>query len=83
MDAWAAFGYGTETASAGAEIAEDHEGRGTTVEAFVNVRAAGGLADRVEVERAETGLEAVQRFKMRAGAAGPFRQTGSGGLDLD
>jgi hypothetical protein len=42
-----AFGHGTESAAAGAEIAEDHESGRAAAEAFVKIGTARRLADRV------------------------------------
>src|ERR671917_1928242 len=43
---------GAEAAGAGADVAQDHEGRRTVVPALTDVRAAGLLADRVQPEAA-------------------------------
>src|SRR5215212_4927969 len=43
---------GAEAAGAGADVAQDHEGRGAVVPALADVRAARLLADGVEVEAA-------------------------------
>ena len=42
-----------EAAAAGADVAEDHEGRGAALPALADVRAVRLLADRVEVLRAD------------------------------
>lgn len=44
------FLNGAETAAAGADVAEDHEGGGAVVPAFADVGAGGGFANGVELE---------------------------------
>ena len=85
------FGDGAEAAAASAEVAEDHEGRLAAVEALVDVGAAGGFADGVEVEAAQVALEGGDGLEMGGGFAQPGGQaaakggaTGRGGVvDLD
>ena len=50
---------GAEAAGAGARVAEDHDRGGALVPALPDVRAAGLLADRVEVQAAEQALQVV------------------------
>ena len=50
---------GAEAAGPGAGVAEDHDRRGALVPALPDVRAAGLLADRVEVQAAQQALEVV------------------------
>ena len=52
-----AGGDRAEAAPARARVAEEHHGRGALAPALAHVRAAGFLADRVQVEAAERGLE--------------------------
>ena len=59
MDSRISFGHGTKAATAGAEVAEDHESGGSPVETFVNIGAAGRLANGVEIEGPEFGLQFV------------------------
>ena len=53
------------------------------MEAFVDVGAAGGFADGVEVERAQSGFELVEGFEMGVGTARPFGEARARGVDLD
>jgi hypothetical protein len=55
----AAFGDGAESAAAGAQVAEHHEGGGFVVPALADVGAVGAFADGVERERAGKGFKAV------------------------
>ena len=55
----AAFGDGAESAAAGAEVAEHHEGGGVVVPALADVGALRGFADGVEVEGARQLFEVV------------------------
>jgi hypothetical protein len=71
-----AFGNGTESTAARAEIAENHESRGAAVETFVHIGAAGRFADGVEIQAAEPGLERVYLLEMSRSLAQPFRKTG-------
>src|SRR6202012_1158195 len=59
-----------------AEIAQNHKRGSAAVEAFVDIRAARRFADSMQIQRAQTGFETVQRFEMRGAAARPFRQAG-------
>ena len=54
-----ALGHGAETAAAGTGIAQHHEGRGALVPALADVRAVGGLAYRMQVERPRKTLQLV------------------------
>jgi hypothetical protein len=47
-----AFWHGTKTASPGAKIPENHEGRCAPVEAVVNIRTPGRFAHRVQIQGA-------------------------------
>jgi len=82
----AAFGDGAESAPAGAEVAEQHEGGGFVMPALADIRALGAFADRVQAEGA---CEALERVVVLAdGSAGlePFRlgsRDAASGLDLD
>ena len=58
----AALGHGAESAAAGAEVAEHHEGGGFVVPALADVGAMSALADGVEAERAGEALEVVVVF---------------------
>src|ERR1700688_2212107 len=49
---WAAFGYGAESAAAGANIAQKHEGCGLVIPAFADVGTLGRLAYGVKSESA-------------------------------
>lgn len=73
---------GAEAAAARAEVAEDHEGGGATVKAFMNVGAAGRFADGVEVFLAEFAFEFADGFEVRLGLAEPEGEAGPGSLDL-
>ena len=50
------FRDGAEAAAARAKIAQNHKGRGSAMEALVNIRAAGGFADSVETPLPEFGF---------------------------
>jgi hypothetical protein len=52
-----AGGDSTETAGAGANVAENHESGGAMLPAFPHVGAARGFADGVEIEGAHGALE--------------------------
>src|SRR5690606_29932306 len=54
---WAAMGHVAERAAPGADLAQDHEGRGAVAEAFVDVRAAGFLAHGDQAVGAQLFLE--------------------------
>ena len=51
--------HGAEAAGPGARVAEDHDRRGALVPALPDIRAAGLLADRVEVQAAQEPLQVV------------------------
>ena len=72
---WGAFGNGTESTAARAQIAEDHESRRAAAEAFVKIGAARGFADRVQIQAANFGLQSMYCWKVRGAFAQPFRQT--------
>ena len=59
VDSRISFGHGTKAAAARAEVAEDHESGGATVEAFVNIGAPGRLANCVEIKGPEFGLQFI------------------------
>ena len=65
------LGDGTKAAAARAEVAENHEGGRAAIEAFVDVGAAGGFADRMEVETPEIGFEMGDGFEMGLAVAQP------------
>jgi hypothetical protein len=65
----AALGDGTEGATPGTDVAEDHEGSCAAVEALVDIGAAGGLADGVEVVAAEFVLEGLNGVEVSPGLA--------------
>ncbi len=50
---WRTLLHGAETAAAGADVAEDHEGGGAAIPAFTDVWAGGTFADGVEMEVAD------------------------------
>ena len=82
----AALGDGAESAAAGAEVAEHHEGGGFVVPALADVGALGGFADGVEVEGAGQLLEVVVVFAHgRAGVEplGLGERAARGEVDLD
>ena len=68
-----AVGHVAEGAAAGAEVAEDHEGRGAVTEALAQVRALGLLAHRRQTLLAQQGLTGVT-----AGPTGALARIQSG-----
>jgi hypothetical protein len=75
-----------ERAAAGADVAEDHEGRRAAAEAFADVRAGGFLADGVQLLFAQHGLDFAEAPGAVAGFdANPlgFAQRGVDRDDLD
>jgi hypothetical protein len=60
-----------EGAATGADVAHDHEGRGTTGEALAEVRAGGFLADAVQLVLAQQLLDAVDFRRDRNAHANP------------
>ena len=78
-----AFGHGTKAATAGAQVSEDHERRRAAMKAFVHVRAARRLADRVQAARAQLRFQGLDGSKMGFSLAQPRRQSGTGRVDLD
>jgi hypothetical protein len=69
--AGAAFGNGAETASACADVAEQHEGRGLVVPALADVGALRGFADGVQAEAPGKFLELVKVLADRSFGAQP------------
>ncbi len=55
----AAFGHGTKTAAARAQVAEHHEGGGFVVPALADVGAVGAFANGMQIEGARQPLEVV------------------------
>ena len=64
----AALGHGAESAAAGAQVAQHHEGRGLVVPALADVGAMGALADRMQVQRTGQPLQVVVILAHRARA---------------
>ena len=83
MDAWIAFGDGAEATAARAQVSQNHERGGAAMEAFVDVRAARGFTDGVQIQRTQSGFKPVQGFEMSRGFARPFGQARTRGLKLD
>jgi len=63
----------TKTASACANVSEDHERSRAMLPAFSHVGAAGGFADRMEIERPHDALEIVIFFATEEFDAKPVR----------
>jgi hypothetical protein len=74
-----------ERAAAGADVAEDHEGRGAVIEALSQVRAHGLFADGREISLAQQPLDAADARPDRRLGANPRRlaQRLADRLDLD
>ncbi len=68
-----ALGDGAETAAAGADVAEQHEGGGLVVPAFADVRALGGFANRVQSEATCQLFELVKVLTSRGFGPQPGR----------
>ena len=71
--------HGAEAAGARARVAEDHDRRRALVPALADVRAAGLLADGVEVQAAEQALEVVVVLAGRHPGADPVGMAAEGG----
>ncbi len=69
----------TEPARPGAGVAKDHDRGGALVPALPDVRAAGLLADRVEVQAAEHALQVVVVLARRHPRPDPVRVAAEGG----
>src|SRR4029077_9669343 len=67
-----------EAACPGARVAEDHDRRGALVPALPDVRAAGLLADGVEVQTAQQALQVVVVLARRDAGADPVRVSPEG-----
>ena len=82
----ASFGHGAESAAAGAEIAQHHEGGGPVTPALADVGAVSGLADGVQIQVAGQLLEIVVVIANRSAGLQPVG-LGDGALgrevDLD
>src|SRR5229473_5413844 len=66
--------HGAESASACADVPQNHEGRGAVLPALAHVGAARALADRVQIERAHDALQilvALATEKLDAQPIGP------------
>ena len=61
------------------QIPQDHEGGGAAMEALVDIRAARRLADRMQIQPAQIGFQAMERFEMRAGLRAHSGRRGRGG----
>ena len=70
---------GAEAAGAGADVAQNHEGGGSVFPALAHVGAAGGFADRVQVERAHDALELLVPFAPKEADTEPVRAGVRGG----
>jgi hypothetical protein len=68
-----AVGDVAERTAAGADLAEDHEGRGAVAEALMDVRAAGFLAHGHQAVLAQLGLELGDRIARGDAHADPRR----------
>ena len=82
----AAFRYGAEAAAPGAQIAQQHEGRGAMVPALADVGTMRRLADGVQLQVARQGLEIVIVLAHGRARLQPFRfgrRTARANLDLD
>ena len=82
----AALGDGAESAAAGAEVAEHHEGGGFVMPALADVGALRALAHSVEAEGAGETLELMEVFADGRAGLQPLRLGSrgfAGGLDLD
>jgi len=66
----------TESAAARAEIAEDHEGRGAAMKAFVEIRAARRFANGMKIQTANLSFERMHGLMMRCTLAKPLGQAG-------
>ena len=60
-----ALGYGAEPAAAGAGVAQHHERGGALIPALADIRAVGGLTNRVQVERPGKALQIMIIFAHR------------------
>ena len=59
-----AFGNRAEPAAAGAEISQNHEGRGAALKTLVDVRTAGGFAYSVQAALAKLLFQRMERLEM-------------------
>jgi hypothetical protein len=81
-----ALGHGAESAAAGAQVAQHHEGRGLVVPALADVGAVRGLADGMQVEIAGQLLEVViivAHRRARLQPVGLGDRLARGKVDLD
>src|SRR5215831_13103202 len=69
-----AFGNRAEAASARAQVAENHEGGGAAMEAFVKIGTARRFTNRMQIEAPELGFQIVNRLKVMLRLAKPVRQ---------
>ena len=65
-----ALRHGAEPAAAGAQVAQDHERGRAAMKAFVDIRAARGLANRMQVQPPEAGFQSVQAIGSGCGICG-------------
>jgi hypothetical protein len=69
-----ALGDGAESATPSADVAEDHESGRATVEALVDIWAARGFADGVEIVSAQIVLEELDRLEVGGRLSQKVRQ---------
>jgi len=78
-----ALGHRAESASARAQVSQDHERRRAAVKTFMHVGAARRFAYRVQIQPAKLGFELMHGVKVGPRLAQPLRQAWSSGRELN